>query len=432
MWANYDMTNHQSSFSRPFYLLWTSTAVSNVGDGIALVVLPLLAATLTRDPVLIAGVATAQRLPWLFFTLISGVVVDRVDRRQLQAWTNGFRAVVLGLLTLGVGLGWVSIYWIFVVAFLLGVAETLFDNAAFALLPAVVQQDELERANSRIYTTQTIANEFVGPPTGGTLFALAAVLPLGLNAICYALAATLVGLLPGSFRARRDTNTMPPTTARVIWQEIGEGMRWFWHHRLLHLLGVKAAFEHGCWAATNALLVLVVQERLGMDAAGYGLLLAAGAVGGVIGGITASWLIGRIGAGSAVLLNLLIQSVAFAGIALSTNALIVALMLVGVSFTGSIGGIVGISFRQAVIPDALLGRVISAFRMYALGGMALGALIGGLLARGFGLLTPYWLSSGLLLLLFFYFLPHVNNRTLAQARQAANLIQAKESNEGKR
>lgn len=426
------MTNHQSSFSRPFYLLWTSTAVSNVGDGIALVVLPLLAATLTRDPVLIAGVATAQRLPWLFFTLISGVVVDRVDRRQLQAWTNGFRAVVLGLLMLGVGLGWVSIYWIFVVAFLLGVAETLFDNAAFALLPAVVQQDELERANSRIYTTQTIANEFVGPPTGGTLFALAAVLPLGLNAICYALAATLVGLLPGSFRARRDTHAMPSTTARVIWQEIAEGMRWFWGHRLLHLLGVKAAFEHGCWAATNALLVLVAQERLGMDAAGYGLLLAAGAIGGVIGGIMAGWLIRRLGAGSAVLLNLIIQSVAFAGIALSTNPFVVALMLVGISFTGSIGGIVGISFRQAVIPDALLGRVISAFRMYALGGMALGALIGGLLARGFGLLTPYWLSSGLLLLLFFYFLPHVNNRTLAQARQAANLIQAKESNEGKR
>lgn len=199
------------------------------------------------------------------------------------------------------------------------------------------------------------------------------------------MAAALIGLLPGLFRTER---VAAATTPAAIGREIGEGVRWFWNHRLLHLLGIKAAFEHGCWAATNALLVLVVQERLGMDAAGYGLLLAAGAVGGVIGGITASWLIRRIGAGSAVLLNLLIQSVAFAGIALSTNPLVVAVMLIGISFTGSIGGVVGISFRQAVIPNALLGRVVSAFRMYALGGMALGALIGGLLARGFGLLTP--------------------------------------------
>lgn len=94
-------------------------------------------------------------------------------------------------------------------------------------------------------------------------------------------------------------------------------------------------------------------------------------------------------------------------------------MLVGVSFAGSIGGIVGVSFRQAVIPDPLLGRVVSTFRMYALGGMALGALIGGLLARAWGLLAPYWLSSALLLLLFFLLVPHVNNRTLAQARLAA-------------
>ncbi len=219
--------------------------------------------------------------------------------------------------------------------------------------------------------------------------------------------------------------TSPSSTPlhATIWREIGEGAHWFWGHRLLHLLGIKAAFEHGCWAATNAILVLIVQERLGLDAAGYGVLLAAGAVGGVFGGLIASWLIRHIGAGSAVLLNLLIQSMAFAGIALSTNAFVVALMLVGISFTGSIGGVIGISFRQAVIPDPLLGRVISAFRMYALGGMALGALIGGLLARSFGLLTPYWLSSALLLLLFFVLLPQLNNRTMAQARLAAKTNQ---------
>lgn len=418
----------QSGLGRSFHIVWTSTAVSNLGDGIALVVLPLLAANLTRDPALIAGVAVAQRLPWLLFTLISGVVVDRVDRRRIQIYTNLLRAVILSALAFTFWLGWSSIFAIFIVAFLLGIAETLFDNAAVALLPAIVPHNELERANGRLYTTQTIANEFVGPPVGGVLFALTAAVPLGVNAAIYALAAALMGILHGSYRTKTALPLASSALRPTVAGEIVEGVRWFWGHRLLHVLGIKAAFEHGCWAATNAILVLVVQERLGLDATGYGVLLAAGAVGGVLGGLSASWLIARIGAGSAVLLNLIIQSVAFAGIALSTNVLVVALMLVGISFTGSIGGVVGVSFRQAVIPDPLLGRVISAFRMYALGGMALGALIGGLLARSFGLLTPYWLSSALLLFLFFILLPIVNNHTLAQARQAANLMQAKESN----
>lgn len=406
--------------TRSFHLLWASTAVSNAGDGIALVALPLLATAVTSDPVLIAGVATAQRLPWLLFTLLSGVVVDRVNRARLQGLTNYLRALILGTLALGTGLGWVSIYWLLAGAFLLGIAELFFDNAAFALLPSVVAKDDLERANSRIYTTQTIANEFVGPPLGGTLFSVAAAIPLAANALLYTVAALLVGLLPKSLRLPHEPRTnASATTVVAVRREIAEGMRWFWGHRLLHLLGIKAAFEHGCWAATNALLVLVVQERLGMDAAGYGILLAVGAVGGLFGGVMASRLISSMGAGSAVLLNLLIQSVAFAGIAVSDSPFVVALMLIGISFTGSIGGIVGISFRQAVIPDALLGRVVSAFRMYALGGMALGALIGGLLARAFGLATPYWLSSALLLLLFVLLLPYVNNHTLAAARLAA-------------
>lgn len=100
---------------------------------------------------------------------------------------------------------------------------------------------------------------------------------------------------------------------RLIGAEIIEGLRWFWGHRLLHALGVKAAWEHGCWAATNAILVLLVQERLGLDAVSYGLLLGAGALGGVVGGLSASWIIERLGAGSAAMLNLLIQAVAYAG-----------------------------------------------------------------------------------------------------------------------
>lgn len=400
---------------RPFQLLWAATGVSNIGDGVGMVALPLIAASVTRDPLLIASVATAQRLPWLLFVLVSGVIVDRSDRRQLQRMANLARSLVLVTLGGAALSGWISIPILIAAALLLGVAETLFDNAAIALLPAVVTRDDLERANGRIYTTQTIANEFVGPPLGGSLFTLLAASPLLLSAACYGLASALISLLPGNFQPAERA----PWSLTSVRGAILEGLRWFWGDRLLHALGIKAALEHGCWAATNAILVLVVQERVGLDAAGYGLLLGAGAVGGVLGGLSASRVIGRIGPGSAVMLNLVIQGVAYLGIALSADAIVVSVMLGLLSYTGSIGGVVGESFRQAVIPNQLLGRVGSAFRLYALGSMAIGALIGGLLARTFGLLTPYWLSAFALLLLSVVLLPTVNNRALAAARHAA-------------
>lgn len=345
-------------------MLWAATSASNLGDGIGLVVLPLLAASLTRDPLAIAAVAAAQRLPWLLFVLVSGVIIDRSDRRRIQQIANVGRALVLAALGGAIWLGWASIPLLLGVALLLGIAETLADTAAVALLPAVVvPRSELERANGRLYTTQTVANEFVGPPLGGGLFALAAAAPVLVIATCYGLAAALISLLRGHFQP----TTRGPWSLRLLSEEIGAGVRWFWGHRLVHALGIKAAWEHGCWAATNAILVLLVQERLGLDAVGYGLLLAAGAIGGVVGGLSASWLIARLGAGSAAMLNLLIQAVAYAGIALSANPFVVALMLALQSYTGSIGGVVGVSFRQAIIPDQLIGRVSSAFRLYALG-----------------------------------------------------------------
>ena len=183
-----------------FRLLWAATGASNLGDGVGLVALPLLAASLTRDPLQIAAVAAAQRLPWLLFVLISGVTIDRTDRRQLQQVANVGRALVLAALGGVVWFGWASIPLLLGIALLLGVAETLADTAAVALLPAVVPRDRLEQANGRLYTTQTVANEFIGPPVGGGLFALTAAAPLLLVAGCYGLAATLVSLLRGSFQ----------------------------------------------------------------------------------------------------------------------------------------------------------------------------------------------------------------------------------------
>ena len=125
---------------------------------------PLLAASLTRDPRLVAGLAVAQRLPWLLFSLVSGALVDRLDRRRLMVRVDAARCAAVGLLGVAVLADAVSLPLLYVVFFALGTAETLFDSAAISILPAVVAREQLPRANGRLLSAQMVANELVAPP----------------------------------------------------------------------------------------------------------------------------------------------------------------------------------------------------------------------------------------------------------------------------
>ena len=157
--------------NRRFARLWLAVGTSNLADGMNLAAAPLLATSLTRDPALVAGLSVAQRLPWFLFSVLTGAVADRIDRRRALTIANLIRATSLGLLGLAVILGWTSLWLLYALFFFIGVAETLFDNASFAILPSMVEQDDLEKANGRLFATETVANEFLGPPVGGFLFA---------------------------------------------------------------------------------------------------------------------------------------------------------------------------------------------------------------------------------------------------------------------
>ena len=157
--------------------IWVATAVSNLGDGVTLAALPLLAASLTRSPTSVALVSMASTLPWLLFALPSGALADRLDRKRTMVIVDGFRTVVLGLLALLVLTNNATIWVLGFVAFALGSAETLFDNAAQSILPNLVHRDALEIANGRMYEAEIVANQFVGPPLGALLFAATAAAP---------------------------------------------------------------------------------------------------------------------------------------------------------------------------------------------------------------------------------------------------------------
>jgi MFS family permease len=395
--------------------LWTANAVSNLGDGVTLVAGPLLAATMTRDPRLVAGLAVAQRLPWLLFALVSGALVDRLDRRLLMVRVDAARAVAVGLLGVAVLADAATLPLLYAAFFALGTAETLFDNAAISILPAVVPKEQLARANGRLLGAHMVANELVAPPLGGLLFAAAAAVPFLLDAGTFAAAAALVAAMGGRFRVERPTGAAP-TTLR---SEIAEGVRWLVRHRLLRILAAAIALMNLTLSATLSISVLYAQERLGLGSVGYGLLISSMAVGGIAASLVAERLIGWLGPATTMRLGLIIETSTHLTLALARSPLLVGAVFALFGFHAMTWSVISVSLRQELIPARLLGRVNSAYALFGFGSLSLGAVFGGLLAARAGLTAPFWWSFAAMAVLTLACWPLLSSRAMAQARAQA-------------
>lgn len=371
-----------------YWKFWTASTVSNAGDGIMLAAGPLLAASLTRDPVLVAGLVFAQRLPWLLFTLVSGALVDRLDRRRLMVVVGLIRGAAAATLGVAVVLDVATIPLLYAILFAMGVAETLFDTAAIAVVPAVVPEGSLDKANSRMFGAQMVAQELVAPPAGGLLFATVAAAPFLLDGVALVVAAALLLTLRGSFHA-----ALPDGVVRgTLRAEIAEGARWLWGHRLLRMLALAIGMMNLTLSAAVAILVLYAQERLGLGPVGYGLLFSAIAVGGVAMSLFAERVIGWLGQGRALQVGLVIEASTHVVLALSRSAVAVGVTLALFGAHAIVWSTISTSLRQQLVPAGLLGRVNSVYMLFGAGSMALGAVLGGLLARGFGLTAPFWFA----------------------------------------
>lgn len=399
-----------------FRKLWTASTVSYLGDGITLAAGPLLAASLTRDPVLVAGLTFAQQLPWLLFSLPGGALVDRFDRRRVMGITDAFRCATVGLLGVAVLFDFVSVPFLYAAFFLLGTATTLFAGASTSILPTVVvPKERLARANGRLFGAQVVAGQMAGPPLGGFLFAVSASVPFLLDAGSFAAASALVLAMGGTFRAHRPEGS-PPTTLRT---EVAEGLAWLWGHKLLRTLAMVLGVMNLTSSATIAIMVLFAGERLGLGPVGFGVLLSSMAVGGVLGALAAEYVVGRLGAGTTMRVGLLIEASTSGIIALSHDAYVVGTMLALFGFHAIVWNVVTISLRQELVPDGLLGRVNSSYRLLGMGGAAAGALLGGLLARGFGLAAPFWFASASVAVAALVAWRTLNNGNVTAARENA-------------
>jgi len=364
--------------NRSFRLLFSATAVSNLGDGIAALAFPWLATLITRDPALIAFVGFATRLPWFLFAIPAGVITDRRDRRRLMVQADGVRVLVtLAVIALVSGGGaessvnqpLLAISALSALAFLLGCAEVVRDNAAQTVLPSIIDKTGLERANGQMWTIEQIMGSFIGPPLAGILIAWALPAPFVVIALGFALAAWLVCQIHVPVRQ--------PAKRRHPLVEIREGWHWMRAHPTILRLAIMLGLMNALAMMAITILVLVSQDILDLSAAGHGVLLTAGAAGGVAGGVFGPRIVAALGPMGSVRLALVLFPIPFALIALSSNAWIVAVALFVEMAAGLIWNITTVSYRQRRIPDALLGRVNSLYRFFGWGMMPVGALAGG-------------------------------------------------------
>lgn len=379
-------------FPRPglgadFTKLWTATAISNVGDGVTMVAGPLLVASITTAPAAVAGAAFAQQLPWLLFALISGAWADRVDRRRLVVVVNLIRAAALGSLVAAVSTGAVTIPLVYAVFFVLGTGDTLAGTASTAFVPSIVPSDRLPTANSLMAGSFTVLNQFAAKPLGGWLFVISAAVPFGVDAVSFAAAAALVA----------GIRIPPPEPAAggrpSLRSDIAEGVRWLWQHKLLRTLAVTMAFGNVVFCAAFAIFVLYSRERLGLSSVGYGVLLTAFAVGGLLGTVLAPRLLRQVSAVLLLRVGLLIEVALHATLAATTLPWVAAVMIVVFGIHTMVWGVVVVTIRQRSVPSRLYSRVASVYALLDLGGAALGSLVGGLVAQSYGIVATFWTAA---------------------------------------
>jgi len=420
--------------------LWIATAISNLGDGVSMVAYPWLASAVTRSPLLIAAAGFASRLPWLIFTLHAGVLTDRFDRRKLIVGMDFLR----GILTVFVGVivwsnkdslpslddltkitdletNWPLYLTLLLTAFLFGLAEVLRDNSAQTLMPSVVDKENLEKANSRMWSAEALTNSFIGPPLGSLLIGVAIFLPFFFDAISFFVAVALVASLAGSFR---PIESEAPREKINFSAEIKEGFAWLWAHPLLRPMAIILGCLNGLGTMVGAVFILYAQEVLHTTVFIFAILGTGGAIGGILGGIFAPKISAALGSGPALWLALASGPIGNLIIGLTTSWQVVWVVMAFETFLAVLWNTITVSLRQSIIPTHLLGRVNSVYRFFAWGSIPIGMILGGgmvtvlahYISRENALRAPFFASAALGLVLLAMATPRLTTAKIDAAR----------------
>jgi MFS family permease len=388
----------------PFRWLFSSSAITNLGDGVVIAAGPLLVASLTNDAFLVSLAFLFEFLPSLFLGAFAGVVVDRVDRRRMVIVVNLLRALIFALLAAAIVTKAVSIALVLAALLLRSAAETFGDLAGSSLLPRLVPRAGLGLANARLQGTYLLPNQLIGPPIGAFLFAAGASVPFIADAVCYVFGAILISRISASIAGRPAEGEAAQGEAaeggavgepgaggvRGIWHELVEGFRWLMGHPPMRTLVLTILAFNVTFGAAWSVLVLYARDQLQMDTIGFGLLTTASAIGGIIGTTMYGRLEQRFSLADLMRVGLLIETGTHLTLALTRSPAIALVTFVVFGAHAFVWQTTSTTVRQRAVPDALMGRVSGIYRVAVFGGIVIGSPIGGVLASQFGITAPFW------------------------------------------
>ncbi|WP_426319638.1 MFS transporter [Microbacterium sp. E-13] len=382
---------------RDFGKLWTAAAFSNLADGVGRVAVPLIATTLTRDPLLVSATAALAFLPWLVFGLPAGMIVDRYDRRAVMAIANALRGVAaVGLASLTIT-GQLSIWWLFAGVLVFGLGETLFDNATNSIVPSLVARPSLDRANGWMQAAQITIDNFIASPIGGVLFAVSLALPLWVGAAGYLVPIVLAVLLPlSAARPLRDETDAAITAPRPR-ASVREALAYLWNHRFLRSMVVFTSIVGSAFAFAQAPVFLYFLDVHGVAPAAIGVVTAGIGLGGLAGSLVAASLVTRFGRGRVMAAANVVAALGLAGVWAAPEAISGTIAYSLLAAAVSVWNVPWGALRQAIVPGHLFGRVLGVSRTVTWGIFPFATLLGGWVAR-LDLRLPFLIAAGVTLI----------------------------------
>jgi len=373
--------------------MWGASLAANVADGVTMAAAPLLAVTLTKNPVLISAMSGIVMLPWLLFAIPIGVLVDRIDRRHLLAGAHAIRFLVASLIVLAVTTHTITIWWLLLAAFIIGICEVAADTTAQSLIPQILTEDQFERGNSRLQISETVIQGFVGTPLSGFLYAAAVFLPFAANGVGYFVAAILATLIPVKFLQEQRAERVEKSTTSFV-DEMKFGMAYLVAHKQILRLVLTTAAIGFFFSMASSTSVLFILHQLHLKPTYFGALLTIEGIGAIVGGFMAPKLSKRFGRSRTMAFGIMTSAVLMLVIGFSPNIYFFAIVTTLELFAVTQWNVLLMAVYQSTIPSELYGRIHGTRRTLVWGLMPFGSLLGGVVAKG-GLRLPFYLGGTL-------------------------------------
>ena len=407
--------------NRNFNLLLTASTFSNLADGIAGFAYPWLFSLLTRDPLLISIVSVLVNLPRLIFVLYAGVIADKFNRQKILIYTRLGQVFLTSMFILLIFINldsipkavqfnepqfeskFLIISTAYLLAFMFGLLEVTRDNAAQAFLPQIVSKDNLPKANGRLFGIEIVTNNFLGTPVGGFLIGLSLITPFIFDTLLMLASVFFIIGIKGKFE-RPEKNSKEQNTSEMI----KEGVNWLKNNTLLKRLAIYTGIANFFGSMQFPIMILFAQELIGLNAIQYSFLAYGAAIGGLVGSQLANKVNARFEESKTLLISVALFGIGMFAPYVTSNPFVIAGSFGLSSFGSVLWNVQAVSIRQSLIPDNLLGRVNSVYRLLALGLNPIGALFGGALvkilnnsfSREFALRFPFLLGGIFMIILF--------------------------------